>query len=210
MCRQDSKLKSVPVREIGDVYYGFTSEVFRRRPDEELVKVPEWRCFSLQLIDRQTGGMGRTMDFLAPTDQEAVAWTIGLRTLCYQHGVWPPSKRLVTGDVLWKRAALRLDAAMWKQHRAQLAPPTPDGSPTLSMTRREIEQLSVAVGQLKLRRLYDALEAGLAAAEEERVRLGLGAEGEDPEVAAARRFRATARIAELRRREEQAAELAAA
>ena len=39
----------MPVREIGDVYYGFTSEVFRRRPDEELVKVPEWRCFSLQL-----------------------------------------------------------------------------------------------------------------------------------------------------------------
>lgn len=65
------------MRDIRDVYYGFTSEVFRRREAAAaLSSVKEWHCFSLQLPDR-------TLDFAAPTDQEAVAWTICLRTLCY-------------------------------------------------------------------------------------------------------------------------------
>ena len=111
------------------MYYGFTSEVFRRREAASPLPVKEWHCFSLQLPDR-------TLDFAAPTDQEAVAWTICLRTLCYGQvsytwhgldsfeirlrcvllgatshfigqGVWEAGKRLVVGDVLWKRAALK-------------------------------------------------------------------------------------------------------
>jgi hypothetical protein len=129
--------------------------------------VPEWHCFSLQLPDR-------TLDFAAPTDQEAVAWcgnvcfrhfiltkrifaktgsgqntgkveterrfcrTIGFRTLCYQQGVWEAGKPLVMGDVLWKRAALRFDAAMWAKKGKERRPSTAQGTPAVSMSRQEM------------------------------------------------------------------------
>jgi hypothetical protein len=80
LCGQISDIgcggRSVPLRDIRDVYYGFTSEVFRRHEAASPVQVKEWHCFSLQLPDR-------TLDFAAPTDQEAIAWTLCLRTLCY-------------------------------------------------------------------------------------------------------------------------------
>ena len=47
-----------------------------RREQEGLLQVPEWHCFSLQLPDR-------TLDFAAPTDQEAVAWTIGAKNVTF-------------------------------------------------------------------------------------------------------------------------------
>ena len=127
--------------------------------------MPAWRCFSLQLVDR-------TMDFAAPTDQEAVAWTIAFRTLCYSQGVWESGKRLQMGDVLWERSALKFDAAMWARKGKERCGTTADGTPAMRLSRNEMEALGVAVAQAKLRRLYDALEKGLAAAAEERQRLG--------------------------------------
>jgi|EP01047_Picozoa_sp_COSAG01_P017768 hypothetical protein len=123
------KLKSVPLASIRDVMYGWRTDTFQRRHCEGLVDVPEWHCFSLLLSDR-------TMDFAAPTDGEALTWTLGLRLLCWNSGAWPQAQTLGFGAVLWRRARLRLHAqavldeangtdgscTVSTQHRLQVAP----------------------------------------------------------------------------------------